>query len=84
MADKCVLVAGQDAIRVGHIPQHLDYVNTFLLVEVRDDNSGKVMEIGRFDRTLSRRRAGPQPTTPRPADTLAWPIDRAEILNKIA
>ena len=49
-ADKGVLITGQDAIRIGHIPQHLDDADTFFLVEVLDNNVGKMMEIGRLDR----------------------------------
>src|SRR6266478_7243958 len=51
-ADQGILIAGEKTIGIGHSPQHLDDADTFFLAELPDDSLGKVMEIGRLDRSF--------------------------------
>ena len=53
-ADQGVLIAGQHAIGIGHLPQHLDDANTFFGAEILDHNLGEMKQVCRLDCTLFR------------------------------
>src|SRR5215831_4769685 len=53
--DQSIFIAGQHAVGIGYLPQHLDDANTFLFGEILDHNPGEMKQICSLDRTFFRR-----------------------------
>jgi hypothetical protein len=51
--DEGVLVAGQDTIRIGDLPQHLDDTDAFFFAEFVDHNLSEVKQVRRLHGSFS-------------------------------
>src|SRR3977135_4252787 len=51
-ADESVLVTRQDGIRIGDLPQHLDYTDTFVIAEIVDHDLGEMKQVRGLNRAF--------------------------------